>query len=83
MSIRQDEHHKPCYKADACTGKALQFNVSHHGTLVALIGCPGEGTKLGVDIARMNWEKDYAAVSRDGYEAWTNIYETVFSDRKI
>ena len=76
-------HKKPCYKPLSPGSKGLEFNVSHHGSLVALVGCPGDSVKLGVDIVRMNWEKDYNTVVRDGFEAWANIYEMVFSDREI
>ena len=76
-------HKKPCYKPPDPTSKGLEFNVSHHGSLVALVGCPGDSVRLGVDIVRMNWEKDYTTVMREGFEAWANVYEMVFSDREI
>ena len=76
-------HKKPCYKPPSPGSKGLEFNVSHHGSLVALVGCPGDSAKVGVDIVRMNWEKDYNTVVRDGFEAWAKIYEMVFSDREI
>lgn len=81
--ISEGANKKPCYKPLAPSSKSLEFNVSHHGSLVALIGCPGESVKLGVDIVKMNWEKDYATVMKDGFEAWANVYEMVFSDREI
>ena len=74
---------KPCYKPLGPNSQSLEFNVSHHGSLVALVGCPGESVKLGVDIVRMNWEKDFKTVMKDGFEAWANVYEMVFSDREI
>lgn len=74
---------KPCYKPLASSSNSLEFNVSHHGSLVALVGCPGESVKVGVDIVKMNWEKDYTTVMKDGFEAWANVYEMVFSDREI
>ena len=83
VTISQDEHRKPCYRQTYPIGKALQFNVSHHGTLVAFVGCSDENVRLGVDIVRMNWEKDYAMVLQDGFAAWARIYEMVFSDREI
>ena len=81
--ISEGANKKPCYKPLAPSSKSLEFNVSHHGSLVALVGCPGETVKLGVDIVKMNWEKDYATVMKDGFEAWANVYEMVFSDREI
>ena len=74
---------KPCYRPPGPSSQSLEFNVSHHGSLVALVGCPGESVKLGVDIVRMNWEKDYKTVIKDGFESWANVYEMVFSDREI
>lgn len=81
--ISEGANKKPCYKPLAPRTESLEFNVSHHGSLVALVGCPGESVKLGVDIVKMNWEKDYATVIKNGFEAWANIYEMVFSDREI
>lgn len=81
--ISEGTNKKPCYKPIAPSSKSLEFNVSHHGSLVALVGCSGEAVGLGVDIVKMNWEKDYNMVMKDGFEAWANVYEMVFSDREI
>lgn len=81
--ISADRNKKPCYKPLDPQAKTLEFNVSHHGSLVALVGCPGTAVKLGVDVVRMNWQKDYATVMKDGFRAWANIYEMVFSDREV
>ncbi|KAL9103881.1 MAG: hypothetical protein Q9163_001118 [Psora crenata] len=81
--LSEDENRKPCYQPKDPAGRNLQFNVSHHGTLVALIGCSDQRIQLGVDIVRMNWEKDYSSVMKDGFEKWTGVYGTVFSDREI
>ena len=82
-TVSEGANKKPCYKPLPPSSKSLEFNVSHHGSLVALVGCPGESVHLGVDIVKMNWEKDYTTVMKDGFEAWANIYEMVFSDREI
>jgi len=81
--VSEDSHRKPCYKRPDSDARTLEFNVSHHGSLVALVGCLGNSTRLGVDIVRMNWERDYAKVVKEGFEAWANVYEMVFSDREI
>lgn len=81
--VGEDSNRKPCYRPVGWGDKRLEFNVSHHGTLVALVACAGESTRLGVDIARMNWQKDSLMVMKDGFESWTNTYEAVFSDREI
>ena len=83
VAISEDRNRKPCYNPKNLEDRTLQFNVSHHGTLVALAGCPGDHTKLGVDIVRMNWEKDYAKVREAGFEAWANVYEMVFSSKEM
>ncbi|CAD6585115.1 MAG: hypothetical protein ASARMPREDX12_001908 [Alectoria sarmentosa] len=81
--ISEGANKKPCYKTVAPSSKSLEFNVSHHGSLVALVGCPREDVRLGVDVVRMNWDKDYNTVMKDGFEAWANVYESVFSKREI
>ena len=81
--ISEDSNKKPCYQPRSPNGQGLEFNVSHHGTLVALVGCKGTGTKLGVDVVSMNLEKDYAKVMESGFEEWAHVFDTVFSDREI
>lgn len=82
-TIGEDRNRKPCFKPSTPEGKTLEFNVSHHGTLVALVGCSGEDVRLGVDIVRMNWDKDYASVLKEGFQSWARTYESVFSDREV
>ena len=82
-TISEDSNRKPCYKPSDPKGKILEFNVSHHGTLVALVGCPGKAVRLGVDIVRMNWDKDYATVLKEGFQSWARTYDAVFSDREV
>ena len=82
-TIGEDSNRKPCHKPSNPEGKTLEFNVSHHGTLVALVGCSGGDVRLGVDIVRMNREKDYATVMKEGFQSWARTYESVFSDREV
>ena len=82
-TIGEDSNRKPCYKPSKPEGRTLEFNVSHHGTLVALVGCSGKAVRLGVDIVRMNWDKDYATVMKEGFQAWARTYESVFSNREV
>lgn len=82
-SISEDHNRKPCYKPQSPNTSKMEFNVSHHGTLVALVGCNGETRKLGIDIVQLNWEKDYSAVLKEGFSAWVKVYEMVFSDREV
>ena len=81
--VGEDSNRKPCFKPTDPAKPKMEFNVSHHGMLVALVGCAGEKTKLGVDIVQMNWAKDYPMVVKGGFEKWANTYEMVFSDREI
>lgn len=80
--ISEDNHRKPCYRPSGSQKSRIEFNTSHHGTLVSLVGCTGE-FQLGTDIAQVNWEKDFRSVQKEGFEAWANIYEAVFSDREV
>ena len=82
-TVGEDANRKPCYKPVAPAASTVEFNVSHHGTLVALVGCAGESMKLGVDVVQMNWARDYPAVLKDGFERWAHIYQDVFSEREI
>ncbi|KAL6716227.1 hypothetical protein ACLMJK_005793 [Lecanora helva] len=81
--VGEDRNKKPCYKPNNASKKGCEFNVSHHGTLVALAGCTGNKVNLGVDVVQINWERDYQKVIKDGFEAWANIYEMVFSEREL
>jgi len=81
--VSEDANRKPCYIPVPPAISKVEFNISHHGTLVALVGCAGETLKLGVDVVQMNWERDSPAVLKDGFEHWANIYEAVFSEREI
>ena len=81
--ISADKNRKPCYKPTDPKGKTLEFNVSHHGTLVAMVGCTDYKIKMGVDIVQMNFERDFAAVLKAGFADWVKTYELVFSDREV
>ena len=60
----------------------MEFNVSHHGSLVALVGCVGHERNLGVDVVQLDWDKDHAAVQEKGFDAWAKVYADVFSERE-
>lgn len=82
-TVGEDHNRKPCYKSKEVNALQVEFNVSHHGTLVALVGSPGNSRKVGTDIVQMNWDKDYASVQKEGFGAWVKVYEMVFSDREV
>lgn len=80
--VGPDHNRKPSYRPTKAGAQGVEFNTSHHGTLVALVGAPGERRKVGTDVVQIQWEKDYPAVKKDGFEKWANTYEAVFSARE-
>ena len=81
--IGQDSNKKPCFKPEQPLGRGLEFNVSHHGSLVALVGCEGQSVQLGVDVVKIDFEKDYSHVKKQGFSDWASTYESGFSDREM
>lgn len=80
--VGPDHNRKPSYQPLKPGALCVEFNTSHHGTLVALVGAPGGRRKVGTDVVRMQWEKDYPSVRKDGFEKWASTYEAVFSARE-
>ena len=81
--IGEDSNRKPCYVPKDPAGSRLEFNVSHHGSVVALVSCAGQDVKLGVDVVKLDWDRDYPKVLKEGFESWARTYEMVFSDREV
>lgn len=81
--VREDSNRKPCYMPENGTEKTLEFNVSHHGTLVPIVACEGKATRLGVDVVSIDTERQYASITKSGFESWAKTYEAVFSDREV
>ncbi|MCJ1300141.1 hypothetical protein MMC08_002935 [Hypocenomyce scalaris] len=78
------ENGKPCYNPpEDAEGKTLQFNVSHHGDVVVLVGRAGLGARLGIDVVHVDWDKDQRTVAREGFEGWVRIFQEVFSEREV
>jgi 4'-phosphopantetheinyl transferase len=80
--IGEDHNRKPSYRPSQPGAKRVEFNTSHHGTLVALVGSPGEQRQVGTDVVQVQWERDSPAVRKDGFEKWARTYEAVFSARE-
>ena len=80
--VAPDHNRKPSCLPTKPGARGVEFDTSHHGTLVALVGAPGERRKVGTDVVQIQWEKDYPAVKKDGFEKWANTYEAVFSARE-
>lgn len=83
VTIGQDKNRKPCHTLQSSGGESLEFNVSHHGSLVALVGCSGKGMSLGVDIVKMDFGRDFGMVMKEGFRSWASTYSEVFSDREM
>ncbi|KAL8824295.1 MAG: hypothetical protein Q9191_005151 [Dirinaria sp. TL-2023a] len=81
--VGQDANRKPCFIPSIQGTPKVEFNVSHHGTLVALVGCAGDNCKLGVDIVHIDWAKDYPSVLKNGFPKWARIFESVYSEREM
>lgn len=81
--ISKDQHHKPCYIPANGTDRQVEFNVSHHGYLVALVGCTNRDIQLGVDVVQVDTNKDIPRVRQEGWPSWVNTYEAVFSDQEV
>ncbi|KAL8666776.1 MAG: hypothetical protein Q9168_007426 [Polycauliona sp. 1 TL-2023] len=81
--ISKHENHKPCYVPKDGSGKHLEFNVSHHGSLVVLAGCTDKTVQLGIDVMQIDTVKDLARVRQEGWPSWVKTYADVFSDREV
>ena len=80
---RDKTNGKPYFKAAEPTLNHLEFNLSHHGSLVALVGSTDDRLRLGVDVVQVNLGKDVPAVREKGWKEWITTYEAVFSEREV
>ncbi|KAL9597397.1 MAG: hypothetical protein Q9219_005150 [cf. Caloplaca sp. 3 TL-2023] len=81
--VSRDHNGKPCYIPKDDSEKRVEFNVSHHGSLVALAGCIGENIQVGVDVVQIDLDKDVPKVRQEGWRSWVSTYAAVFSDREV
>ena len=81
--VAEDANRKPCFKLEDSSDNALEFNISHHGSLVPLVACKEPSVKLGVDVVSIDWERSFTAVLKGGFAAWAHVYDAVFSDREV
>ncbi|KAL8765007.1 MAG: hypothetical protein Q9194_006728 [Teloschistes cf. exilis] len=81
--IAKDHNHKPCYIPANDHDRQCEFNVSHHGSLVALAGCSQKDVQLGVDVVQIDVAKDVPKVRQEGWQSWVNTFEAVFSAREV
>ncbi|KAL9005988.1 MAG: hypothetical protein Q9188_001278 [Gyalolechia gomerana] len=81
--IDRDERHKPCYIPKGAADKRIEFNVSHHGTLVVLAGSADSTIQIGVDVVQVDPGKDLPKVRQEGWQSWVSTYEAVFSNKEV
>ncbi|KAI4131326.1 MAG: hypothetical protein LQ338_001281 [Usnochroma carphineum] len=82
-TVGNDQNRKPCYVSSDGDQKQMEFNVSHHGSLVALAGCADPNIQVGIDVVQVEACKDIPKVRREGWPSWVNTYEAVFSAREV
>uniref|UniRef100_A0A220NKK6 holo-[acyl-carrier-protein] synthase n=1 Tax=Aureobasidium pullulans TaxID=5580 RepID=A0A220NKK6_AURPU len=78
-------HGKPCAVSPDGSFAHIDFNVSHQAGLVSLVGWnppPGQSQSalVGTDIVCVNERDDYRTIDQEGFDAWIDIYEDVFSE---
>ena len=62
----------------------VQFNVSHHGAMVVLVASVEPEVNVGIDVVKIDLERDMAAISRaGGWTSWVRIFQDVFSEEEI
>ncbi|MCJ1234846.1 hypothetical protein MMC14_002809 [Varicellaria rhodocarpa] len=82
---RHPENGKPCYAPPVEDSRGLEFNVSHHGEVVVLVGATHvEKKRVGIDVvkaedrrAKIDWERE------GGWEGWVRVFEEVFANVEI
>jgi len=79
---RDPKHGKPCALLPNGMPAPIEFNISHQAGLVALVGCKTAAVELGVDIVCANERNDYRVIDTDGFDAWVDIYESIFSQEE-
>ena len=81
--ISEDDNRRPYYQPTSGSHIHFDFNVSHHGTLVALVGCTKPKVRVGIDVVQIPWDRDVPSVLREGFGKWINTYSDVFSLQEL
>ncbi|KAL8840465.1 MAG: hypothetical protein Q9170_001341 [Blastenia crenularia] len=81
--ISKDQNLKPCYVPANEAENQIEFNISHHGSIVALVGCTGKDLQVGVDVVQIDSSKDIPKVRQEGWSSWVSTYEVVFSNKEV
>ncbi|KAI5252580.1 putative phosphopantetheinyl transferase [Aureobasidium subglaciale] len=79
------KHGKPCAVLPTGSFADIDFNISHQAGLVSLVGWkPPTGQShsalVGADIVCVNERDDYRTIDAEGFDAWIDIYEDIFSE---
>ena len=84
ISLSRDAQHKPCYVPAHADGQRVQFNVSHQAGLVALVGVPGDGRQVGIDVTCVHERNERREIDDGGgFDKWVAGYAEVFSDAEV
>lgn len=78
-------HGKPCAVLPNGSFAHIDFNVSHQAGLVSLVGWnpppdQSQSALVGTDIVCVNERDDYRTIDQEGFDAWIDIYEDIFSE---
>ncbi|MCJ1354471.1 MAG: hypothetical protein MMC33_004460 [Icmadophila ericetorum] len=84
---RQPGNGKPYYEPPS-DKQGLEFNVSHHGDLVVLIGLSGPKVDVGIDVVKVDMDRHsqrglHGVDGEKEWEAWLGIYDSVMSETEI
>ncbi|KAI9822993.1 MAG: hypothetical protein M1832_002647 [Thelocarpon impressellum] len=91
IKLSSDGNRKPIHlPLSPATTAPVEFNVSHHAGLVALLATStsnstGRGTRVGVDVVNTTSHDDDAKriISQGDFAAWIATYGEVFSPREL
>ena len=76
---RETNNGKPYFKKGA-----VEFNVSHHGEIVALIATTTPGLQVGIDVVQVDTARERRGLDREkGFEGWVRSFQDVFSEMEF
>ncbi|MCJ1323629.1 hypothetical protein MMC10_000290 [Thelotrema lepadinum] len=76
---RETNNGKPYYKKGG-----VEFNVSHHGEIVALVATTAPGVHVGIDVVQVDLARDRRGVEGEkGFEGWVQSFKDVFSENEF
>ena len=84
VNIGKDSRGKPVHIPSSpqhTLKKPVEFNVSHHGGLVAIIA--GHDCEVGIDLVCIAENETENEIKKDGFEEWLKTYNKVFSSQDL